>query len=78
MARLVGPGQGSGVYCLKFWYSMYGRHINRLNVYQKTDEGNETLLISIQNATEVFAWMENVYSFQAEAEYQVRALTCQV
>lgn len=57
---------------------MFGRHINRLNVYKKTDEGIETLLISIQNATKEFAWMENVYSFQVEAIYQVRALKCQV
>ena len=39
-ARLISPRQqpkaGAGTQCLRFWYHMYGAHINALNVYVMT------------------------------------------
>ncbi|GFR70351.1 MAM and LDL-receptor class A domain-containing protein 1-like [Elysia marginata] len=35
-ARIIGPDTTPGTYCVQFWYQMFGRHVNRLNVYVQT------------------------------------------
>ena len=44
-ARIIScPLASTGSICVSFWYHMYGKHINTLNVYQQEFNGSMALL----------------------------------
>ncbi|XP_060577971.1 MAM domain-containing glycosylphosphatidylinositol anchor protein 2-like [Ruditapes philippinarum] len=70
-ARLISPVQGSGLHCWTFWYSMFGRHINKLSVYIKTKFCTEILIFSKENGTKIADWMKADISLQTFSEYEI-------
>ncbi|XP_023238534.1 MAM domain-containing protein 2-like, partial [Centruroides sculpturatus] len=77
-ARLLGP-EINGIYCLQFWYHMYGADVNRLRTYLKIKE--KTDVVFHRKGTQGFRWKEAkmtignkdlVYQVMFEVEHKLK------
>ena len=72
-ARLMAPQQNpTQARCLTFWYTMYGRHVDRLNVYQRAD-ALDTLIFT-KTGTQGNQWLKGQKSVASDKAWSVRLL----
>lgn len=58
--------------CLRFWYHMFGAHVNTLNVYQQIPSGAKTLIWT-RSGTQGNVWKQGQQTVKSSQAYEVRA-----
>jgi hypothetical protein len=56
--------------CLRFWYHMFGAHVNTLNVYQQTPSGNKSLIWT-RSGTQGNVWKQGLQTIKSLQPYEV-------
>lgn len=76
-ARLVSPNVqiSNQARCLKFWYHMYGAHINRLNVYLRSGAALGTPVWTRQG-TQGNSWKLGTIDITKTTQFQVLEFKC--
>ena len=63
------PTPASGI-CLRFWYHMFGAHVNTLNVYKQTPNGARTLIWT-RSGTQGNIWKQGLQNINSSQAYEV-------
>jgi hypothetical protein len=72
-ARLVSPDLDSSSNCLEFYYHMLGDHVDTLNVYLRSNSGDELIWTLSKNQSD--AWKKaQVPLLSSDSQFQVRSL----
>ena len=72
-ARLMSPQQNpTEARCLTFWYNMYGRHVDRLNVYLRTSTLDT--LIFTKHGTQGNQWYKGQKTISSDDAWSVRMI----
>ena len=74
-ARLVSPQVSAGLQCLKFWYNMYGAHVNQLNVYIQSG-ANLGPPVWTRKGTQGPRWLQGSFVMNYTSDYNVSVITC--
>ena len=73
-ARLLSPRQTqSGTKCLRFWYHMYGAHVNALNVYVMTGSRLGTAVWT-RRGTQGNRWIQASLVLNTTSAFNVSAI----
>lgn len=56
--------------CLSFWYHMFGAHVSTLNVYLKTQTGNQTMIWS-RSRTQGNVWKNGLRTVKSTVPFEI-------